>query len=118
MMRSNGGRMSGETDDELERIAAEVVAAHAAEVDGGAFPMRSIEALAKAGLLGLLSAGRRTGVCGDLPDHHGIGVFSHPVNVPVGPSGPSSATRTTSRAPSSTDSVPANPLRFVLVKAG
>ena len=48
--------MSGETDDELERIATEVVAAHAAEVDGGAFPTRSIEALAEAGLLGLLSA--------------------------------------------------------------
>jgi hypothetical protein len=34
----------------------EVVAARAAEVDGGAFPMRSIEALAEVGLLGLLSA--------------------------------------------------------------
>src|SRR5204862_5202415 len=53
-----------------------------------------------------------------LADHHGIVVFSQRVNVPVGPSGPSSATRTTSREPSSTDSVPAYPLRFVLVKAG
>ena len=50
--------------------------------------------------------------------HHGIVAFSQRVNVPVGPSGPSSATRTTSREPSSTDSVPAYPLRFVLVKAG
>ena len=45
-------------------------------------------------------------------------VSSQRVKVPVGPSGPSSATRTTSREPSSTDSVPAKPLRFVLVKAG
>src|ERR1700722_12887055 len=50
--------------------------------------------------------------------HHGVVVFSQRVNVPVGPSGPSSATRTTSREPSSTDSVPAYPLRLVLVKPG
>jgi hypothetical protein len=53
-----------------------------------------------------------------LTDHHGIVTFSQRVNVPVGPSGPSSATRTTSRDPSSTDCVPAYPLRFVLVKPG
>src|SRR5215472_4189067 len=51
-------------------------------------------------------------------DHHGIVVFSQRVKVPVGPSAPSSATRTTSREPSSTDSVPSYPLRFVLVKPG
>jgi len=39
--------------------------------------------------------------------HQGIVVFSQRVNVLVGPSGPSSATCTTSREPSSTDSVPA-----------
>src|SRR5580693_3198334 len=50
--------------------------------------------------------------------HHGIVRLSQRVNVPVGPSGPSSATRTTSREPSSKDSVPAYPLRFVLVKPG
>src|SRR5208337_1055584 len=38
--------------------------------------------------------------------------------VPVGPSGPSSARRTGSRAPSSTVCVPALLLRFVLVKPG
>src|SRR5580658_419376 len=53
-----------------------------------------------------------------LCDHHGIVTFSQRVNVPDGPSGPSSATRTTSREPSSTDCVPAYPLRFVLVKPG
>jgi hypothetical protein len=47
--------------------------------------------------------------------HHGIVSFSQRVNLPVGPSGPSSATRTASRAPSSTVSVPEYPLRFVLV---
>ncbi|ADW71193.1 hypothetical protein AciX9_3917 (plasmid) [Granulicella tundricola MP5ACTX9] len=47
--------------------------------------------------------------------HQGIAAFSQRVNVPVGPSGPSSTTRTTSRDPSSTDSVPAYPLRFVFV---
>jgi len=46
--------------------------------------------------------------------HHGIVWFSQRVNVPVGVHGPSSATRTASRAPSSTVSVPAYPLRFVL----
>src|SRR5215469_15750659 len=51
-----------------------------------------------------------------ITDHHGIVVFSQRVKVPVGPSAPSSATRTTSREPSSTDSVPSYPLRFVLVK--
>src|SRR5580658_4907722 len=51
-------------------------------------------------------------------DHQGIVAFSQRVNVPVGPSGPSSATRTTSRDPSSTDCVPAYPLRLVLVKPG
>src|SRR5580692_10291802 len=51
-------------------------------------------------------------------DHHGIVTFSQRVNVPVGPSGPSSATRTTSREPSSTEAVPSYPLRFVLVKPG
>src|SRR5450759_5317250 len=51
-------------------------------------------------------------------DHHGMVTFSQRVNVPVGPSGPRSATRTTSREPSSTDSVPWNRLRLVLVKAG
>src|ERR1700683_3188480 len=50
--------------------------------------------------------------------HHGIVTFSQRENVPVGPSGPSSATRTTSREPSFKDSVPAYPLRFVLVKPG
>ncbi len=50
--------------------------------------------------------------------HHRIVTFSQRENVPVGPSGPSSATRTASREPSSTDSVPAYPLRFVLVKPG
>src|SRR6266498_2153052 len=40
-------------------------------------------------------------------NHHGIVTFSQRVNVPVGSSGPSSATRTTSREPSSTVSVPA-----------
>src|SRR5215469_13030890 len=53
-----------------------------------------------------------------ITDHHGIVVFSQRVKVPVGPSAPSSATRTTSREPSSTDSVPSYPLRFVLVKPG
>src|SRR6187402_1377953 len=51
-------------------------------------------------------------------DHHGIVSFSHRVNVPDGPSGPSSATRTTSRQPSSRVCVPSYPLRFVLVKPG
>src|ERR1700751_2005254 len=51
-------------------------------------------------------------------DHQGIVEFSQRVNVPVGPSGPSNATRTTSREPSSTDCVPSYPLRFVLVKPG
>src|ERR1700722_9444427 len=51
-------------------------------------------------------------------NHHGIVSPSQRVNVPVGLSGPSSATRTASRAPSSTVSVPAYPLRFVLVKPG
>ena len=50
--------------------------------------------------------------------HKGMVVFSQRVEVPVGPSGPSSATRTTSRGPSSTDSAPSYPLRFVLVKPG
>ena len=50
--------------------------------------------------------------------HHGIVTFSQRVNVPVGPSGPRSAVRTTSREPSSTDSVPSYPLRFVLVNPG
>jgi NAD(P)-dependent dehydrogenase (short-subunit alcohol dehydrogenase family) len=39
-------------------------------------------------------------------------------NVPVGPSGPSSATRTASAAPSSTVSVPLYSFRLVLVKPG
>ncbi len=47
--------------------------------------------------------------------HHGMVSPSQRVNVPVGPSGPSSATRTASRAPSSTVSVPEYPLRLVLV---
>src|SRR5476649_684861 len=51
-------------------------------------------------------------------NHHGIVSPFQRVNVPVGPSGPSIATRTASRAPSSTVSVPAYPLRFVLVKPG
>lgn len=38
--------------------------------------------------------------------HHGIGMFSQRVKFPVGLSGPSSATRTASRAPSATVSVP------------
>lgn len=38
--------------------------------------------------------------------HHGIATFSQRVNVPVGPFGPSSATRTTSREPASIDSDP------------
>ena len=50
--------------------------------------------------------------------HHGMVSFSQRVNVPVGPSGPSRATRTTSREPSSTEAVPSYPLRFVLVKPG
>src|ERR1700683_164316 len=50
--------------------------------------------------------------------HHGIVTFSQRVNVPVGPSESRSATRTTSREPSSTDSVPSYPLRFVLVNPG
>src|SRR5580693_7037106 len=50
--------------------------------------------------------------------HHGMVSFSQRVNVPVGPSGPSKATRTTSREPSSTEAVPSYPLRFVLVKPG
>src|SRR3984957_14536140 len=53
-----------------------------------------------------------------LADYQGIVPFSQRVNVPVGPSQPSSATRTASRAPSSTVSVPAYPLRFVLVNPG
>jgi hypothetical protein len=36
--------------------------------------------------------------------------FSRRVNAPAGPSGPSSATRTTSREPSATDSLPEQPL--------
>jgi len=51
-------------------------------------------------------------------DHHGIVTFSQRVNVLVEPSGPSSATRTTSREPSSRDCVPSYPLRFVLVNPG
>jgi hypothetical protein len=47
--------------------------------------------------------------------HHGIVSFSQRVNLPVGPSDPSSATRTASRAPCSTVSAPEYPLRFVLV---
>jgi len=39
--------------------------------------------------------------------HHGMGSFSQRVNVAVGPSEPSSATRTTSRAPFSRVLVPA-----------
>jgi hypothetical protein len=62
--------------------------------------------------------GRAYGNVCDFTNHHGIVRFSQRVNVPVGPSGPSSATRTASRAPSSTVSVPAYPLRFVLVKPG
>ena len=50
--------------------------------------------------------------------HHGMVSFSQRVNVPVGPSGPSSATRTTSREPSSTEAVPSYPLRFVFVHRG
>src|ERR1700743_2982209 len=50
--------------------------------------------------------------------HHGITAFSQRVNVPVGPSGPSKATRTTSREPSPRDCVPSYPLRAVLVKPG
>ncbi len=45
--------MSFETS--LESIAA-IAAAHAAEVDGGAFPEATLRALADAGLLGLISA--------------------------------------------------------------
>ena len=41
---------------------------------------------------------------------------SYAVNVPVGPSGPSRTARTTSRESSSTDSIPAYPLRFVFVR--
>src|SRR6478609_441605 len=44
--------------------------------------------------------------------------FSQLVKVPVGPSGPSSATRTTSREPSSRGSIPSKLLRLVLVKPG
>src|SRR6202021_1393287 len=55
---------------------------------------------------------------GTLDLHHGMGAFSQRVKVPEGPSGPRSATRTTSREPYSTDSVPSYPLRFVLVKPG
>src|ERR1700693_3373462 len=51
-------------------------------------------------------------------NHHGIVSPFQRVNVPVGPSGPSNATRTASRAPSSTVSVPAYTLRFVSVKPG
>src|SRR5476649_1104813 len=51
-------------------------------------------------------------------NHHGLVSPFQRVNVPVGPSGPSIATRTASRAPSSTVSVPADPLRYVLVKPG
>jgi hypothetical protein len=50
--------------------------------------------------------------------HPGIVPPSQRVNVPVGPSRPSSVTRTTSQAPSSTVSVPAYRLRLVLVKPG
>src|SRR3569623_1092873 len=50
--------------------------------------------------------------------HHGIVWLFQRVKVPVGPSGPSRATRTTSREPSSTDSVPAKLLRLVAVNAG
>lgn len=53
-----------------------------------------------------------------LINHHGIMVFSQRVNVPVGPSGLSRATRTTSREPSSTESVPAQSLRWVFVNSG
>src|SRR5580693_4765563 len=66
-------------------------------------------------LIHVLLISRRSSL---LPRHHGIVMFSQRVNVPVGPSGPRSATRTTSREPSSTDSVPAYPLRFVLVNPG
>ena len=45
-------------------------------------------------------------VCGST-DHHGSRPSFACENVPVGPSGPSSARRTASRAPSSTVSVPA-----------
>src|SRR5580704_9826414 len=62
--------------------------------------------------------GRRPGDTGPVAHHHGIVAFSQRVNVPVGPSGPSSATRTTSREPSSTDAAPAYPLRFVFVNPG
>src|SRR5262249_53131213 len=50
--------------------------------------------------------------------HHGSGPSFAWENVPVGPSGPSSAMRTASAAPSSTVSVPSYALRFVLVKPG
>ena len=50
--------------------------------------------------------------------HQGMVSFSQRVNPPVGPSGPSRATRTASRAPSSTVSVPEKLLRAVLVKPG
>jgi hypothetical protein len=54
---------------------------------------------------------RRQAWCADqcafgFTDHHGIVPSFAPVNVPVGPSGPSSATRTAWAAPSSTVSVP------------
>jgi alkylation response protein AidB-like acyl-CoA dehydrogenase len=49
--------MSQESTQALERVATEVVASHAGEVDRtGNFPAQSIEALAQAGLLGLVSA--------------------------------------------------------------
>ena len=49
--------MSHETNESLEQVATEVVAPHAAEVDRtGSFPAQSIDALARAGLFGLVSA--------------------------------------------------------------
>lgn len=48
--------MSGDLSKTVDRIATEVVAAHAAAVDRGEFPTAAITALREAGLLGLTSA--------------------------------------------------------------
>src|SRR6201985_1164545 len=53
-----------------------------------------------------------------LLDYQGIVSPSQRVKVPVGPSGPSSASRTGSRAPSSTVPVPSQAFRLVLMKPG
>ncbi len=52
----SGTRLHDTLVANLERIASEVTAAHAAQVDAGAFPSQSVDAIRVAGLLGLLTA--------------------------------------------------------------